>query len=151
MPATRHPWHPIFVHFPIACWIIAFATDALYRLLPELVLPGGVAPGAFAILLLWTGNVTALVAMVTGLVDMTRLPEDQNVMPTVYKHMAWMTSAFALMLGVGLLRTSGQAWTEPPGWPSLAMGLAAVICLIFGGLRASHLVYHLHLGKKDWP
>lgn len=123
--------------------------EVLYRVLPDLVLPGEVAPGALAMLLLWTGNVTAVVAMVAGIVDMARLPEKQDVMSAVYRHMAWMTLAWGLMLGAGILRTIDQAWIQPAGWVGLAMEVTAVVCLIFGGLQASRLVYHLHMGERE--
>lgn len=145
----RHPWHPIIVHFPIACWIISFALEVLYSALPGLILPGGLVPGAVAMLLLWIGNLTALVAIVAGMIDLAQLPEKQAVMSTVYKHIGWMTSAWALMLGATLLRTSNGDWTEPASWLVLGLEMAGVTCLVLGGLQASRLVYHLHLGKID--
>lgn len=143
----RHPWHPIFVHFPIALWVIAFFTEVIYRAFPDMVLPGDIAPGAFSMLLLWAGNITALAAIVAGMVDMAALPE--NVMPTVYRHMSWMLVAWVLMLTAGLLRILVQGWTTPPGWLSLLIEFSAIVCLTIGGLQASRLVYHLQLGERS--
>lgn len=124
---------------------MAFALEVLYRVFPGVVLPGDIAPGVFSMLLLWAGNVTALAAMVAGMVDMVALTD--KVMPTVYKHMSWMLVAWVLMLVAALLRTLEQAWIAPSGWSGLLIEFAAVVCLIAGGLQASKLVYHLHLGK----
>lgn len=144
---ARHPWHPIFVHFPIALWVIAFFTEVLSRAFPQMMLPGDIAPGAFSMLLLWAGNIAALAAMVAGMVDMAALPE--KVMPTLYRHMSWMLMAWVLMLIAGLLRTLVQGWTTPPGWLSLSIEFSAIVCLTAGGLQASRLVYHLHLGEQS--
>lgn len=148
-PTLRHPWHPVFVHFPISCWVIAFAVEAVYVLVPTVPLPFGMAPGAFAITLLWLGNLTALATMTTGLVDMVKLPDKAALMATLYKHMAWMGLAWVLMLGAALLRFLDQGWKQPSGLAVLAAELAAVGCLMAGGFQASRLVYHMHLGKLE--
>lgn len=125
---------------------MSFAVEILYRALPELWLPGGIEAGALAMLLLWTGNVTALAAVVAGLIDLAQLPDTDAVMSTVYRHMAWMISAWLLMLGAGVLHivdsSSGQLMVRT----RLAVEMTGIICLVLGGLQASRLVYHLHLG-----
>ena len=143
----RHPWHPIFVHFPIACWIMGFAVEVVYHVLPELWLPAGIEPGALALLLLWAGNVTALAAVVAGLIDLAQLPDTEAVMSTVYKHMGWMISAWLLMLGAGVLHIIDSDSRQLIVWTRLAVEMAGIICLVLGGLQASRLVYHLNLGE----
>ena len=84
-----------------------------------------------------------------GIIDMMKLPDEVEVIRTVYQHMAWMTSAWLLMLLAGSLRVMDQALAVPAHEGVLGLELVAVGCLMVGGFQASHLVYHLHLGKKN--
>jgi uncharacterized membrane protein len=144
-----HPWHPVLVHFPIACCALAALVDAadLLGWLPagaRAAVPG-VPPAALSFALLWLGVVFGVAAMVLGFVDYLRLPTPLQRGAALNWHIAAMTGAWALFLSSAWLRS-------PPETPARAASLTAVLvevgglaCLAAGGWLASTVVF------ADWP
>jgi uncharacterized membrane protein len=144
-----HPWHPLLVHFPIACWTLATLIDsaALVGALPRSVAQAvpGVTPSALSFALLWLGVLLGAAAMVLGLVDLLALPPELQRSGTLNWHVVAMLGAWGLFLGAALLRPR-------PAPPFSAAPLAATltevlgfVCLAVGGVLASAVVF------DGWP
>lgn len=133
----RHPIHPALVHFPIACWSMATATDFAG-------LRFGWATWQWSTGLLTVGCTIGLVAMLAGLVEFARL-EDGPVMTTAYWHLGLMLvafSLFALRLVTGLHGFSPQ----PPNMLALTLSGFGLLTLFAGGYLGGRLVYHHGVG-----
>jgi uncharacterized membrane protein len=135
----KHPLHPALVHFPIACWSLAFAADAASLLWGE---PAWRLAGLFMAI----GTALALPAMATGLIDFLKLPAGHSGASDVERHMycvlgAWL--AFASSLGV---RVEGLQLL-PPGGVALGLSATGFVVLCVAGWLGGRLVYTHGIGQ----
>lgn len=143
--AGRHPFHPALVHFPIACWGLSHPTD-LAALAGIEILVFGLNWWALSGLLVWAGVVTALPAMIIGIYDFMRLPDEDRLMQAFYKHAGFVGTAWVLYLVSGYTRLADYPVLTPPVLlPALISG-AGLICLCIGGWYGGQMVYRYHLG-----
>lgn len=143
--AGRHPFHPALVHFPIACWVLSHPTD-LAALVGAKILFSGLDWWAVSSLLIWTGVVSALPAMVAGVYDFVQLPDEDRLMQAFYKHASFVGMAWILYLTSGYTRSDGGLVLTQPGLlPALISG-AGLLCLCIGGWYGGQMVYKYHLG-----
>lgn len=143
---ARHPLHPMVVHFPVACWFLASLADgaSLYF--------GDVA-WQWTVPLLLIGCSMALLAMLSGLLEVARLP-DGPALEYAYWHMGLMFLAFTLYsirLFSGLHMEAGD-WhglqlVAPSVWGLWASGLG-LLSLLAGGYVAGELVYGHGVGRE---
>jgi uncharacterized membrane protein len=144
-----HPWHPLLVHFPIACWTLAALLDVatLLGALPESVVGAvpGVAPAALSFALLWLGVLLGAAAMALGIVDLLGLPPELQRSAALNWHVVAMLGAWGLFLGAALLRPK-PAPPFPAAPPAATLTeVAGFICLAVGGVLASRVVF------AGWP
>lgn len=134
----RHPLHPTLVHFPVACWSLAVCADfaSLYF---------GRAAWQWTPALLVVGCVTALAAMLAGLLEIVHLTEGAALRDT-HVHMIAMILALVLF-GARLLL--GPYGLEPiaPGALALALDAGGFIALVVGGWFGGRLVYGHGVGR----
>lgn len=126
MRILGHPLHPLLVHFPIAFWTLGFAADCA-------ALAGWSAGNALSGLMLALGIVTAVPAMIAGLVDMVPLRGQTQRLATI--HMALMGTAW-LVFVVALIARTGY-----PGLTAIALNAAGMLLLFGGGWAGGRLVY----------
>lgn len=132
------PWHPAFVHFPLACWVLATLFDV--AALAGLSLPsewGLPDPGAVSVLLLWLGLATSLPAVGFGLVDFAKLPAAARDSAEMLRHVAWMAAALTLFLVSALLRVADAI----PAPYFTAIEVLGTVCLVAGGHFAAVVVF----------
>lgn len=132
MAAMRHPLHPALVHFPIACFSLAALADFAS-------LHFGEAAWRWSAGLLAVGCGMALLAMLAGLLELTRVPEGA-ALRDAYAHMAAMlvaTTMFACRLLLGLDHLQALA---PDAW-SLVLDAFGMVSLGIGGWLGGRLVY----------
>lgn len=136
----RHPLHPALVHFPIACWSLAVAADFSGLWLGDAVWrwSGG---------LLAVGCVTALAAMLAGMIELPRVP-DGIALRIAYWHMGAMLLASVFFSVRLFLRLDGLHALEPNAI-SLLLDAAGFVCLILGGWLGGTLVYHHGVGRSS--
>ena len=144
-----HPWHPVVVHFPIACWTIAVLIDVaqLGGALPEraATLVPGAEPAALSFALLWLGIGFGLLAMILGFVDFLRLPDRLQRSGAVSWHIGAMTGAWALFLAAAMLRPTPAVPVTPAPLLATLLEIAGFACLVCGGVLAATVVF------EDWP
>jgi len=128
-----HPAHPAFVHFPIACWTIStFGDIASFWL--------GAPAWQFSGILLVIGTVTAIAAMLTGLLELRSISHAESVTRTADTHIQLMLSAWVLYAISLLLRISEQR-LRAPGILETGLSCLGFITLIAGGWQGGKLVY----------
>lgn len=135
----RHPLHPALVHFPVACWTLATATDFASLWLGE-------AAWQWSAGLLTVGCALALLAMLAGLVEMARVPEGA-ALRDAYLHMGAMLTALTLYGTRLLLRLDGLQPLAPDTLTLLLDG-AGFIALAVGGWLGGRLVYGHGVGQR---
>ncbi|GCB05224.1 DUF2231 domain-containing protein [Ralstonia sp. SET104] len=137
---SRHPLHPALVHFPIACWSLAVVADFTGLWLGEVAWRW--SGGLFAV-----GCGMAFVAMLTGLIELSHVPEGP-AMRTAYWHMGAVLVACTLFCTRLLLRLEDLRPLEP-NTISLLMDAGGFICLVGGGWLGGKLVYHHGVGRSS--
>ena len=145
--AGRHPFHPALVHFPIACWGLSHPAD-MAALIGTEILFFGLDWWAVSSLLIWTGVVSAIPAMVAGVYDFMQLPDEDSLMQAFYKHISLVGTAWILYLASAYTRLEGNLGLAPPTLlPALISGIG-LLCLCIGGWYGGQLVYRYHLGTN---
>jgi len=134
----RHPLHPALVHYPIACWSLAVATDFASLHFGEIAWrwSGG---------LLAVGCSMALVTMLTGLMELSRIPEGPALRDT-WLHMGAMLVAFTAFTTRLLLRLD-HLQPLAPDRLSLLLDAAGFVALAVGGWFGGRLVYAHGIGR----
>lgn len=134
----RHPAHPALVHFPVACWSLATATDfaSLWLGEPAWQWSGG---------LLAVGCAMAVLAMLAGLWELAQVPDGPALRDT-YLHMGIMLTAFALFT-VRLLTRLDHLQPLAPDTLSLVLDALGFIALAIGGWLGGRLVYGHGIGR----
>ncbi|MGB3835016.1 DUF2231 domain-containing protein [Castellaniella sp.] len=134
----RHPLHPALVHFPIACWSLATLADFSSLWLGE-------SAWRWSAGLLMVGCVVALLAMMAGLMELSRVP-DGPALRDVYLHMGLMLAAFTLYTARLFLRLD-HLQPLAPDVLALLLSLAGFITLAVGGWLGGRLVYGHGIGR----
>jgi uncharacterized membrane protein len=139
------PLHPRLVHFPVALLATGSAIALVYLLgwrraaLPVV---------AWAVILLgWLGIFPAILS---GLIDRNRVPDDPAVVAVINPHIA---AGFGLLIIYGLLlyeRLRSPAVLDQPGRRGLLIGLllAGLAVLVVEGWSGGKLVYELGVGVQ---
>lgn len=145
MLETFLPLHPRVVHFPIALALTGVLFLAVGLLRHQERWWGY---GQISLLLGWLG---VLAALVTGLVDQARAPQDAAIIAVINQH---ITAGVTLLVAAGLalywplrnkrLLTGGS----PARWGYLALLLLIVLLVGVEGWLGGHLVYQLGVGVR---
>lgn len=139
MSESRHPLHPVLVHFPIAAWILALLLD-IASLMPGI---GQRFPmldlSATSYLLLWIGLIFVLPVMAAGVFDYLFLEEEATA--TINRHILWMSTASLLFLAVAVWRFHIGAFDAEVTIEILAFELLGAAYLVVGGRAAASVVF----------
>jgi uncharacterized membrane protein len=140
------PFHPRFVHFPIALSLVgvAFVVVSFVR--------GEVGERWFwaGRLLVFLGWIGALVAGVTGMIDQSRAPDLPVVRDTINSH---VTVGIALIIVFGLalywpLKDKKLLSERAHRWGYLALLLLGVGLILLESWLGGQLVYKLGVGVQ---
>ncbi len=135
-----HPIHPLLVHFPIAAWFFATIGDIASIFLGEQV-------GWFAGVLLVIGIITALFAMVAGLIELGKIDTQSVAMQLANQHMVLAMISWSLYTVSLFLRLDGTSLTQP----SIVAIILSVVGLVFlwaAGSKGGKLVYEYGVGVQ---
>ena len=122
----KHPIHPILVHFPIAAWIISTLGDITSLFTNEQV-------SWVAGVLLVIGTITALFAMVTGLIELSKIDSQNPAMKIANQHMMYIMISWSCYAVSLFLRLDGTQLSQP--------GIFAIIMSV-AGLKEKLLAAH---------
>jgi uncharacterized membrane protein len=140
---TRHPIHPMLVHFPVACWLLAPVSDAA-----ALVLARPFFWHVSALLCLAGLAVGALAAMF-GAMDLERVKGKADLQRIATIHASLMGSAWVIALVAMTLRIDELLLTRipAPAWVP-ALDLATAVVLLAGAFFGGELVYRHGVGVR---
>ena len=140
------PFHPRFVHFPIALSLVGVAFVAV-----SFVRRDGSERWFWAgWLLVFLGWIGALVAGVTGMIDQSRAPDLPVVRDTINSH---ITVGIALIIVLGLalywpLKDKKLLSESAHRWGYLALLLLGVGLILLESWLGGQLVYKLGVGVQ---
>lgn len=138
----RHPVHPMLVHFPIATWFISTLCDiASLFTTNELV-------SRMAGVLLIIGTISALFAMVAGLMELAKIDQQSPAMKIANQHMLLMMASWSLYTVSLFLRLDGTRLGQP-GLAAVALSVLGLIVLCIAGWLGGKLVYEYGVGTRS--
>lgn len=138
----RHPIHPMLVHFPIATWVISTLCDigALFTA-NELI-------SQMAGVLLVIGVITALFAMVAGLMELPKINRENPAIKVANQHMLLMMTCWSLYAVSLFMRLDGNQLGLPNA-AAVTLSVTGLITLCIGGWLGGRLVYEYGVGRHS--
>jgi uncharacterized membrane protein len=132
-----HPIHPIFVPFPIVCFVGTLLSDLTYWWTADMMWAD------FSAWLLTVGVILGWLAVIAGLIDFfgNRLIRKQ---PPAWPHAIGNVVAMALAT-LNMLVHMRDAWTSVVPW-GLTLSALVVLILLFTGWMGWSLVYRHRVG-----
>ncbi|SFE54747.1 DUF2231 domain-containing protein [Nitrosomonas sp. Nm166] len=134
----KHPIHPILVHFPIATWFLATIADVTSLFTNEQV-------GWVAGVLLVIGITTALLAMVTGLIELGKIDQQSPAIKIANQHMILIMVSWSFYAVSLFMRLDGTR-LEQPDLIAIALSIVGLIFLCIAGWMGGKLVYEYGIG-----
>lgn len=128
-----HPFHPLLVTIPIGTWAGAFVFDLV------VVFGGDPRLGVASAWLLVVGLVGALGAIVTGLLDFSRLTPGTRARSMAVGHLVINLVVVVLMTCSALVRFGGQV--EHINGLGIALSTAGLLLLGVSGFLGGELAY----------
>lgn len=129
----KHPVHPILVHFPIATWFISTIGDIAGLFIDERI-------SWVAGVLLVTGVITALFAMISGLVELGKIDQQSPAIKTANQHMMLIMISWSFYAVSLFLRLDGTNLGQP-GMLAVILSIMGFIFLCIAGRLGGKLVY----------
>jgi len=147
MRLLGHPIHPMLVHFPIVLWTVAtaaYVADAADT---------GEVAAAVAKYSNGAGLITAVLAMIAGLLELRLIEGRSKTMQVAIWHMMIMATAwFCFLLALVLPISSGprvdQSTVQHAGLVGAVVGL---LLMGAGGWLGGRLVYEFGTGVSGRP
>jgi uncharacterized membrane protein len=137
----KHPIHPMLVHFPIATWFLATIADIASLFTNEQV-------GWVAGVLLVIGTITALLAMMTGLLELGKIDQQNPAMKVANQHMILILTSWSCYAVSLFLRLNGTQ-LEQPGSIAIALSIIGLAFLCSAGWLGGKLVYEYGVGMQQ--
>ena len=135
-----HPIHPALVHFPIACWSLSTIGDIASMQFGE---KGWWIAGT----LLALGTLSAIAAMLAGLIELGKIDAQSPAVHVANKHMVFVTVAWAFYAASLFIRWQGAGFTQP-GWIEIGLSGFGFLFLCFGAWFGGSLVFRYGVGVR---
>ncbi len=137
----KHPVHPLIVHFPIACWSLSTLGDLLNffgrtRRFEEI--------GALMLI----GCVSAVMAMMTGIYEVTRIKPANQISIVIEHHVYAATTTLCFYSLSLFLRWDSGLSSRPDVWV-ITISSVGFLCLLITGWYGGHLVYKYGVGQMN--
>jgi len=136
-----HPIHPMLVHFPVAFWTVAAAAYIAGA-------AGVTEAPAIAKLSNGAGLITALLAMVAGLLELRSIDSGSEAMRVATSHMMVMATAWVCFL-LALVLTMSEGVANDGSTAQLAGVFGASVGFVLmsvGAWLGGQLVYEFGIG-----
>lgn len=136
----RHPIHPILVHFPVAAWFFTTVGDIASLFMGEQV---GWVAGVFLVI----GTITAIFAMIAGLVELTKIDQQSIAMKIANQHMVLAMVSWSFYTVSLFLRLDGTTLTQP-GNLAILLSVIGLVVLCVAGWKGGQLVFEHGVGIR---
>jgi uncharacterized membrane protein len=139
----RHPIHPMLVHLPVACWLLAPASDAAALAMER--------PFFWHVsaLLCLTGLIIGAVAAMFGAMELERIKGRKDLQRLAIIHASLMGSAWVIALIAMIVRIDEMLLTRIPAPLAVpVLDAAAAVVLIAGAFFGGEMVYGHGVGVK---
>lgn len=141
-----HPLHPALAHLPAGLFPAAFVADLMYR---STAIP---AFGELAFAALLTGLVVALLAIPTGLADLSEIKPGKPARKLAIAHGVMNSVVLVLVIANLLLRRSPE---NPPTGAMTALSAVTTLLLLPAAYLGHRMVFHHGIGvarfsKDQW-
>jgi len=134
----RHPIHPMLVHVPVACWLLAPLSDVVA------LVAGWPVLWTMSALLFGVGVAGGAVAATAGTLDYARA---HAIAPRlVNAHAMLMGAAWTMALLSLFGRLANGQVVVPPPWWAVAAGFATAALMIAGAWCGGEMVYGRGIG-----
>jgi uncharacterized membrane protein len=131
-----HPFHPILVTVPIGAWVCSLVFDIASQTVPA---PGFLAQGS--VWLIAIGVLGALVAAVTGFLDLIAIPTGTPAFRTGVVHLSLNLSITAAYAGNFLWRQGSYGQPDSVGLGPLVLSVLSLAGLSVSGFLGGKLAY----------
>jgi uncharacterized membrane protein len=138
-----HPLHPIFTHFPMGLLIISMLWDVL-GLWSGNSLWWNISYWSIAVGLLF-----AILAVVTGLIDFSKIPQGDAAENVGMRHMIVVILAATMYTGSFFFRFGSPVPTGIHLYGALGLSILGFILLLIGGWYGGELVYSHGVGRSN--
>ena len=141
----RHPIHPMLVHLPIACWLLAPACDV------AAMAQGGAFFWQAGALLCGVGVISGALAATAGGMELERLKGRKDLQRIATIHASLMGSAWVIAM-IALIGRLGDQFTAkaPAAAWVVALDFATAVILLAGAFFGGEMVYRHGVGvRKD--
>ena len=132
MKLFGHPLHPALVHFPVTLLSMGTGCDVAAIL-------GVEGAAQFSGPLISVGLITALVAMIAGLMDFGAVPPSGESAANKYLYL--MSMAVLLYLFSVLMRLKDGAFIDEPQLYTVALSVGGLATMVIGAWFGAELVY----------
>jgi uncharacterized membrane protein len=135
-----HPVHSAIVHFPIACWSLATFGDLASIHFEE-------QAWWISGLLHVIGVSTAIIAMVTGLIELVKIDTENKAANLAHLHMTLAISSWSVYATTLFLRLDGTSLTAPDPF-EISLSILGFLLLCGTGWLGGKMVYEHAIGVK---
>ena len=141
MKLLGHPIHPLLIHFPTALLPMDLGLSVLY------LSTGNESFYQAGTYCLWAGAVLGLLAMATGIVDLTSLPRSNKKAFTLGLYHGFVNGGLLLVFAV-IAYKAWQVFPSPflAGKTGVVLKAVLVFSLFVGNYLGGRLIYTYHIG-----
>ncbi len=136
-----HPIHPMLVHFPIVCWTLTTLGDIAS-------IKFGEWAWNFSGIMLILGTISAIAAMITGLIEMGKIDEESQAINIANQHMKLVMVAWSFYASSLFMRLEGTSLAMP-GVIEICLSTTGFLFLCIAGRLGGKLVFEYGVGVKD--
>jgi uncharacterized membrane protein len=140
---TRHPIHPMLVHFPLAAWLFTAASDVAW------LVNGRPFFSHMAVFLCLAGVAVGALAAMFGAGDLQRVKGQKALERIAYIHASLMGTAWVLSLVALVLRIDEMFMTRiPEPLAVIVLDFVVAALVLAGAFFGGELVYRHGVGVK---
>jgi uncharacterized membrane protein len=142
-------WHPVFVHFTVALYLIAALLFFAAGALPERPWSGPVVAAAYVNL--WLGAALTLATVAAGIYAFNTVRHDEPGHLAMTDHRNWALAAAGIWWLIALWSWRRYRRARAPSLPFLAAVAVAAALLLATAWKGGELVYGHGLGVRSLP
>jgi len=137
-------WHPVFVHFSIALYVVTVGLYILSAL--PLVARWGAPILTAARINLWCGAVISLATIAAGIHASLTVPHDAAQLAHIAAHRGWALATMVIWWLIAFFEIRKARQSRSPRFLFIALLVLALVPLAITGWKGGELVYRDGIG-----